>query len=793
MLREKAEGYSDQSRSSSEEEEQESETPSVDGGIRSLLDESSSDDDLSASHRSIGNQGVALLEVSQRLLDQANRDDGGLREIARSRREIAQMERREAAYADLVQEHAAATGARKLALFARKRRMESKLGARGPGSFARQLSVRRAACQQGLQWGYAVVSDGLGILSVAEIEDKRRVLERDKRSYRRVIARERARARAVERFPVLLHSYKDLAKSGAAYNVDASISIGVDVFETLITALGHGVPIPSSWLAALDVDLKVGVTGTVATGDDTKIRPSLTFSITGGVGLDLFLAKVAAEASASFGKGETYDDLDHFVAHYMKTLALIVRGVSAWQLRKLERMENSGATDEAEDQVRAEAFTLFPDIGDPAQIQGGSDAYTRLLALQQRKPVKSTVVGGDVGIGGEDLTGLVKAGISSGLKLKKFTKYVDADAFSLANPGKGRRRKITKYGTSIEARIQAQVGPFKVGLAWERFDNDANPDNDGNYLTLTIGGAATAFLALLSPAPAAEGAVPEAGGTPVEGGGTQAAPEGAPTTDTGTPADGAAAPAEGAVAPEVAPEVAPSAVSAFASSIMAALQSAKVSLGSLADIKLDSILGGVLDIAVPTKLPFGVSAGVTGGATLQYTWANPSAIPLRKKWRLLYSRWLRSRGIQAGLDHIHLYGGITAGGQIGLSKTRALKEHFGTNTLDYVKAQYLGMKKHEQFALHWATLVQKHRPELNELFTRICDPGTHAHREAVKMNIELGEEAIPTNVDDPTGADFDAILQGIRQAFDHEQVLRSSLNVGMLKKYGWKPGKRTRQ
>jgi hypothetical protein len=766
-----------------------------------------------------------LLGIAQQFLATADAEHQALTTIARSTRAIAALQRRQGAYgALLVRRHDSTNAVEIGSLRARKFVKEKRLGVRGRAAFWQQIAARTALHQAAIDAARGLLRHQLADLPTGQIDAVRSRLDRDRKRYQRVIDRELARAHAVASFPRLLHSYRGLAKPGASIEVDASISLGVDVLETVLTAVGHGVPVPSSLLASLDLDLTLSVTGKVATGDDTKIRPSLTFALAGGAGADLTLAGVAAEAALSFGKGEAYDDIDHFVAHYMKTLALIVRRVSAARLRALGRMEESGKTDDAEAQVRNEAVMRVPGVNAPGEIESGSAEYARIQALQQRKPGKSTVLGFEAAADGEDLTGLLKAGISAGAKVKHFTRYINPDAFALANPGQGRRRKLRKKGYSVEASINAQVGPFKVTLTWERISGDANQDNDGNYLTMTIGGAAALFASLLSGEPVEEEEVEEeeveeaAGEEGAEAPGTETPlPEGenAPVADDAESAVNDAEPAaneqqaqdgeqqddEEAVTDDTAaadeeeqvePPVEPSRVQVLADSIMGAFEAAKVSLGGLADIDLGSILGGVLGVAIPTNLPFGVTAGITGSSTLQYTWSNPSVIPLRKKWRLLFNRWLGSRGAEVGVDHLHLYGGITAGAKLGISKTRVLRESFGTNTLEYLKAQYLGMKKHERFEASWARLVQRHRPELQTLFTRMCDPSTHAHREAVEMNLEVGAEVIPLNFDDPAGADFNTMLVGIRSAFDHEHFLRSSLNAGLLQsRYGWKPSKRT--
>ena len=544
-------------------------------------------------------------------------------------------------------------------------------------------------------------------------------LHRRKKALRRVIAREQAIQHTTDSYRRILRSYRGLMRPGTSYDVDASGSLGFDALQAILTAAAHGAPVPTSLLASAGVNLTLGVQGNVATGDDTKVRASLTFTLTGRLGADLTFGSASADVSGSLSFGGTYEGLEHFAAHYLEELSLLVWSVSTRKLISGQRKLESARTDDAERWLRQHASEQGM-IRDPGDAEGGSEAYRTLRTLQARPPGR-TVTGSLDGAASMDAgAGLLAAGVTGSAAGTLSFRSIARDAFAAQNPGRRPKSVLVKEGTTLSASVSGTVGPFSASLAFSRVGGDANPDNDGYYLTLTLGGAGALVASIANPA--------------------------------------------------------------IAGTLTEAINQTSFAGAVLENLDPMSLLGGTINPVLSAAIPVGsvdLDLGVGGGVT--YVWFRPlERGALHTHYYLLYVRRTATVGGGLGVSQIPIYGGMTAGGYAGGSKTVVVGESIGTNTLGYVQTLYLGMRARPTFRAEWDTWVAKNRRALGRLFTNMGTQGTNAHREAVALD-EDTQGGIPL-----AGEDFWSVLAGLERAFEVEYARRTSLAQRQLREYGWR-------
>jgi hypothetical protein len=244
----------------------------------------------------------------------------------------------------------------------------------------------------------------------------------------KVIALEEEYGYHVASFDRLVEEWKFLRYPGS--------SAGVGITIKFIFGLAEGVG-PASAKAGLDVSL--GVSGKVAGGDDYKVRPSLSFKIMASATFQAAW-ELSAGISYTFTMGETYDSVEHFVAHYMKTLGLFSLKVRSVRLGQLKKMQQDPEVIEAQKALREQAES------EEKELVGGSEGYKKLQQLQAQKPGK--VEAHKVGIeGGFKIgAGPLSLGISgsASAQYKRFTKQVSAADFQKQNFAQNRRVKAVE-------------------------------------------------------------------------------------------------------------------------------------------------------------------------------------------------------------------------------------------------------------------------------------------------------------------------------------------------------------
>lgn len=275
-----------------------------------------------------------------------------------------------------------------------------------------------------------------------------------------------------------------LRTPGGSYIAEMSSKLSVDVIAVALAAGAFGIPVPSSLLARLGPKFKLQVTGDLVCTDADKVKATLQLSITGG-----FTASIAKSlglnanlmASVSTSMSGVYDSLDHFVAHYLRNVTdLITTAVGYKPFKAIKRRVRKarGAY------VKKENLAEYEEI--------------RKLERRRRTKVKAVGVGGKADISAA--AGLVGGGMGMSVKRKRFTRKRNIDeAYDYA----GSKRHEKKHGLEAEGSIAFAVGPLNGTLKLSSTYNDANPDNDGTYITLTLGGAANAILELAQGAPEA--------------------------------------------------------------------------------------------------------------------------------------------------------------------------------------------------------------------------------------------------------------------------------------------------
>lgn len=186
----------------------------------------------------------------------------------------------------------------------------------------------------------------------------------------------------------------------------------------------------------------VQVTGSVATGDDRKVRPSLAFKV-GLVGqIDLGLWKASASIGVTYAMTEGYQSLEHFAAHYMRLLSLYNLSFKRYaelqaQLNHLpeDSEEYAAKRDQMIDEAAARGF-----VGEDDTVLVGDEDQRDLAALQALPPMQIRAVTGDVELGlepGDEASGFAEYlggfSFSASYTRKWFTRLVDYDRFVQAN------------------------------------------------------------------------------------------------------------------------------------------------------------------------------------------------------------------------------------------------------------------------------------------------------------------------------------------------------------------------
>lgn len=263
-------------------------------------------------------------------------------------------------------------------------------------------------------------------------------------------------------FDILLEKYSYLRSPGSSASLAGTVTLNWGAEAAVpLTEIGLGV----------GAFVSVGVKGQVATGDDTKVRPSLTFELKAGAKFNVGTWEATASIGVSYTMAETYSGLEDFVANYTSILARFAESSQRYTQTELRNIRKD--YDDAIDDLRQ---ALIEEYGGDEVVSSARDVYDQIEMLRQKNPGRA-----------QKLTGAIDAGLNVGKSLgisgaasltrTKFTKTAGETTYE-------------RVGTNEERSLSGsfKLGPFDIGLTgkYNKIQGDANPDNNGEYLNLKL-------------------------------------------------------------------------------------------------------------------------------------------------------------------------------------------------------------------------------------------------------------------------------------------------------------------
>ncbi|MFC6979440.1 hypothetical protein [Microbulbifer taiwanensis] len=281
-----------------------------------------------------------------------------------------------------------------------------------------------------------------------------------------------------KRQEVFVNTYKTLVEHGpfailfepgSSYSVNASIKLGADVIATAFTAAAHGIPVPSGLLASVTPELQLQIKGTLSATDTGKTAANLKLNLTGGASTGIGANAIAsAKAWAGGGLSITgrFTNPYAFAAYFTAKIMKLLSPFAGSRYRKREK----------EDDL---------------------EAYKWIR--EQAKKRRTNVVGIPFGGGAEaKVLSLFGAGADVSFEPRLFMRKRNVpDTYQRT----GSKMHEFKIGGTADASAHIDLGALDGWVTLTIVHNDANPDNDGAYLSVELSGAAAAALELVQAVP----------------------------------------------------------------------------------------------------------------------------------------------------------------------------------------------------------------------------------------------------------------------------------------------------
>jgi hypothetical protein len=501
---------------------------------------------------------------------------------------------------------------------------------------------------------------------------------------------------------------------GGSFEMHGSATFGVDAIAAAISAAAHGLPVPSGWIASAGVEFELTGNGSVSGTDTTGVKSSLTLGLTArvtasalkGLGLSGNLS-----VGASISLAGAYEGVGHFVAVYLRRFTYLIEYV----VKRIHALASSGykfakkMLDKYRDahgdlRVDDDELPVDDDLDEYVENEGDLQEYKNIRALEKKRTtnIKSLSIDAEVQAKAALLLG---GGLDASISGHRFTRKrnISGDVVH-----KGHKWHEMKYGYTLEGSAHLDVGPFKVAASLTTVSGDANPDNDGVYVTAVVKGSVGAIGSLMGGA---------AELTTITFGATDLL--------TGT-------------------------LSATIGTAFAA-GTAAVSLTGAVELGTDLIL-------------VWYQPGKKHKLTKNITVLRPQ----KKPARLLYMRTGLNLGLDLGVGGIPLPGGTTLGLGAGGGARIPLGERLGHHSIAYVQTVYLGMKSRQAYKPDdWYEWAARHAEDMQKMMASdnvvkelrgLAD--TLGQEGADILNDELGP-AYVTN-------DYESWLTAVERLFDQE-------------------------
>jgi hypothetical protein len=204
----------------------------------------------------------------------------------------------------------------------------------------------------------------------------------------------------------------------------------------------------------------ISLDGTINVADDRRLRVGATLSFGAESELNVFqLWKVHAKIGMSLSIGAAFEDEKHFAAFLISRIAKLLKGFKRVLL---------GRAKERNRQLTPEEIAALQEL----RVGSGDEGYEEL----SEKGV--SVTARSVGLSSEVGTTLAGVGGTVGASEKRTNFFKDN--------AEGQRVKKTGHTTTFTFSPKLPGLPFDISVTRTIITNDANPDNDGDYLNIKV-------------------------------------------------------------------------------------------------------------------------------------------------------------------------------------------------------------------------------------------------------------------------------------------------------------------
>jgi hypothetical protein len=460
---------------------------------------------------------------------------------------------------------------------------------------------------------------------------------------------------------------------------------------TLELGVGYGI---EKDIATVDFGLSVVLSGSLGLQDDRRLKANLSLQLVPSFTAALDTPVLAFEFAATMGftiSSQTYAFVDE--RHFAYYMAFRIANLLIFRDRftKYGRSALHQHVGLYSPELKALLKKMIGDGGvQEMETYLTNSPVIKATLLQNWKPDLGFSASASLGLHdsalGSAATSVdVGGGVSASASLSHETLF---ERSQLVLPANGeqpyllasrRKGKSWSYSVGVDAHLSSWVkGALEVNLS--KIDNDANPDNNGTYLTITIKAEPFGLLPGLLP--------------------TFAPADGDPKffQPAGNAAAGRAAPAKGVD------------LAAIRDSIVAALKVAANSLESIASDATQNwslALGQYVEVEHTTERSLVIACQVESVSPLQVS--------------VMYIRWLYTTGTSLSVSGAAEtpYGDVALSGSAAWSKSVGLQEWLGPATMAYLQPAFNGYRLRPNGRQQWQALLDAHPRGLRAIFRNI--------------------------------------------------------------------------
>jgi hypothetical protein len=469
-----------------------------------------------------------------------------------------------------------------------------------------------------------------------------------------------------------LHSQKIRSTGSRSFSIELGVGYGIE--KSIVT---------------LDIGLSVMVSGSISLDDDRRMRVNLSLqlvpSLTAAIDTPIGALNAAAQAGFTIAS-QTYTFVDE--QHFAYYLAFRIANLLLFR----DRFTEYGNADLHQhiglytDDLKA---ILKKMLGEgelkTMEMYLTTKRVIKAQPLQKWKPDVGFSADASFGVGEEEVgvAVSVEAGLPRNTAFESTELVIPRDGSSPYFLTRTRLGKSHSLSVGMEAQLTSWV---KTGLTMtlSKIENDANPDNDGKYLTLVL---------KTSPYGLVQGLLPEnqpTGGDP---------PQFQLIGDGGGSASASVEDPDGSLLQQV---------KALAASVLEHTASALQAVHEEVTKNWSVDVLGVVEIEHTTERYLVIACQVE------------SLMPI-KSVTVMYTRWIYETGTTISAEGAAEtpYGDVALRGSLSWSKSVALQEWFGPSTLAYLQPAFNGYRQRPDGRTRWLELLNTDPRGLRAIFRNI--------------------------------------------------------------------------